>query len=308
MAYQETQRIVVKFDGEAHEDHQISARMLGESLVGMADLMQAMRTVEKFKQVDAPKVEVEAFEEGSFEVVFLISAVGEAWQATRDVLIGPNMTALTTLGALVSLAFGGLDRLKRRGRSKVTSKELDPETGNVNVRFDNGGVEQMTLPEYETFQSPAVRAAAHKAVTPLNGGGTTIMNFYGPIEQVTITNAEAPNIVPEFEEVEDLQESTSEVWAEPLVASFDGEGKWRLSVEGRTVTATIRDEVFLDQVAAGRAIAKTDKFRILLHTVPYRTKTQQLRHKFYVDEVLEQRRGVDDDELLPGFEAPTGQP
>jgi hypothetical protein len=112
-------------------------------------------------------------------------------------------------------------------------------------------------------------------------------------ETFVLTRPDFVAVAP-ADDVEETEE-TFETEAQMSAIDFDDYSKWRVKTVDRKRTATVEDEAFLNRVARGLAIRKSDIFRLRIRENTTK-KNGRTRTSWTVLRVEDHRRAADDND------------
>ncbi|WP_120513968.1 hypothetical protein [Photobacterium salinisoli] len=243
----QTETLVFKYDGEALEQHKISISLLADSLQGICSLMNEIN-IKLNGTSDNLDVKVDAFKQGSFEVVL-------------DVIQNPQeyTEILSIIGIGGSALAAGKDSLltvMSRLNGRQIKKLSFAQNGDCKVTFEGG--EGFDVPPYlkPLLASASIRKSLSKLIhTPLQEDGIDtfkVLNSDG--EEVAVIDKEQSSVF-KYRRVPVDQTSTDKK-ANDVLINFvtihkDKSTFWRIDYEGETVTATIKDDEFVAKVKNG---------------------------------------------------------
>lgn len=189
-------------------------------------------------------IRVRPFEEGSLEIPFDLIVYGGA------VLLAVNSVISQILKTIQQAV-----ELKKSLKGKPPEKRPDMSVGQNPVMINSGDNVVINI-----VQNPQVSAAFHRAFVEVEKdesiSGVQVINNSTNEEIFSIPRQEYPYFrYPEFAEDDGLPEDrvrgerTTLIVHTPVLA---GKGKWKFINDGKTITASMADEAFLERVR-GRA-------------------------------------------------------
>jgi hypothetical protein len=194
---------------------------------------------------------VQAFNEGSFDIVAVIQAIGPG---------GYIADAASSLGVAFVFWWKNMRRV-------VVASKHDGERGTVTVTMVSGEVLEWTEEQWRIYNNQRVKRAVRGLAAPLrNGAALTIET---PTEVITVPPENAYLFEPDQEDGPADEEHRFETWVSPDTVSFDPTRRWRLwSRDTGDFAAVIEDNRFATDVHLGRVrIGRTDSFKVALRTV-----------------------------------------
>ena len=245
----------VTYDGAALVNHEMDPRELAPALLAMAELLEASAKA-LFGENACLKVNVKgSFTTGSFHIDFV---TGLQWmKSIRDLFAGENATATANgLAILAPLGFLGKRGLAQLliwlNRRKITRVDIVPESDAVRrmariyVGDDYYEVEAETV---DLLRDVGVRKAFDRVLAPLDltgidkfavGKGADFNLIITEHERVAF---EAPDIDEQLL-FDDMRRMAFSI----ISLAFKEDNKWRLSDGASTISATISDLSFLQDV------------------------------------------------------------
>lgn len=287
----------VTYDGAALANHEMDPRELAPALLAMAELLECASRV-LYGEKARLRVNVKgSFQTGSFNIDF-VAAVH--WVKTvRDIFAGDSAAAIANASAILGL----LGFASRKGLAhvllwlngrQITRVELESDADHapgarIFVGDDCIHVERDTV---DLLRDAAVRKAFDQVLAPLDRDGidTFVVGTGSTFNLAVYKESRSAFASPPFEE-ELITDHTLSIAYSIVSLAFKGDNKWRLSDGSSTISATISDEVFRENVNS--SLATFSKGDLLICTVRIR-QWQTLsgaRTEYDVIKVDEHRHG-----------------
>lgn len=242
-----------KIDGEAHKNHELSAEQLIASIKGFTDSVYETHKVLNGNDAELPKINVVAFNAGSFEAVFQVIHEGIA-----------NLDALTVLG------FAALPAVVRPVKDTVVDVLRKIKGREFNVVSHKDGTSTITVPGEEpittskavgiALRNPKIRSGIENLFSaPMEEIGTEIvsLSLYDPATKKNTPDSET---LVTAEEIVSFQTrpagAEDEVTTEMVNAivfftkiNFVGPSGWQMVLPTKKkVGIRLEDEEFLAKV------------------------------------------------------------
>lgn len=275
--------IVLRFDGEALNDHSMDLKLLADSLAGLESLITEVHEHINGSNDDLQIKIQGGFEEGSFE--FLLNIVENA-----------EVSTLAAIGFSSSLAGGGLiGALKWLGGEPI-EKIARVKDGKCILKKKNGNKFKVESYLKDAIASPSIRTAFKKLVQqPLNKNGIDIFEVLKPNDDKTnsrevlvgIKKQEAPSFKAQREPVKE-KVMEDEIYDNAritfLTVHKDKSSSWRINFEDQDLRVNVQDHSFIKHVqsGAGEAIFD-DAYRVKL-VAKYKNNSRTDKD-WYIEEV-----------------------
>ncbi|EKO3688330.1 hypothetical protein P0F39_003276 [Vibrio metschnikovii] len=246
---QQTERVILKYDGDALQEHAIDIDVLAESLTGLASLLKEIN-IKINGTSDNLDVKVEALQPGSFE--FVIDVIQNPAQYI-DVL------AIVGIGGAALAA--GKDSLMS-AMSKLEGRVIDK------LSFTQDGKCKVTISDQEAFEvdpylmpllsSSSVRNSLSKLVrSPLKKDGIDVFQVLNVNRQEIISIDKEQSKSYSYRRVPVKNSTVDKPDLEEVPITFttihrDKTYGWRIDLEGENVTVSIKDDEFVTRVKAGK--------------------------------------------------------
>ena len=239
---EESEKIIFVFAG----DNSINVNILVKTLSGVADAYESM--VKSIDNSAELKLNVEAFNKGSFEIVF--SALVEN--------LAP-MIALFQEATPTVKTFMEILKIKKdlKGKKTLSVENNDEKTKITNhmgeISYHNSNVTNLY------FNNPIIdKTISDRIFTPLSLSDRETIKIVGNENQIEFDKKEyeeaANNIIDEKMTDEQFKEHESIVNVELLLRKPDllGESMWGFKYDDQYISATIEDETFINNVKNGK--------------------------------------------------------
>lgn len=287
--------LTLRFTGDGGgggELHELRAAHVAEVLEGLVGLASDFSKAGAFGHDEiASEVLVRPAQEGSFvlEVVRVVTEhVGTVEAAATALGVPP-------LGVVLHWATKSI-------RAEVQDFE-HLENGNVKVVWQDETAEEIPREAWEELNKRKRRRKKQlrQIMAPLSDERVDELEVreqsdagFSPDTQpdYTLVREDYDAVVLEDEESEEFE--ITDVEAQMAAIDFDDPEKWKVKTVDGTRIAKVEDTQFLDRVAAGLAIRRTDIFNLKVRIATI-TKNGRTRTKWTVLEVKGHRRAVHDD-------------
>ncbi len=236
------------------KEHAIDAKNLGNSIIGMHDLITKAAEIVSNGSSEADLKVVAPAKEGSLEIIFAILADPITTLAVmKNIGIG-----VATAAASAATAIGVLDRLKDNKIEKVV---IDQRTQKATI-FTREGEIETTSKVAQLVASKDVRQALHKVIqAPLQGRqGAKIKLTTGAVTN-ELDEDEIKNFSPIRSDVKEKEEITKlqKVIFFTKLNFKSGRGWTIQDKDDFEATVYIKDKDFLTKVAKNEEAFKKDK-------------------------------------------------
>lgn len=302
----------VTYDGSALANHEMDPRELAPALMAMAELLECSAKA-LFGENARLKVNVKgSFKTGSFHIDFV---TGLQWmKSIRDLFAGDNATAIANgLAILAPLGFLGKRGLAQLlvwlNRRKITRVEIMPESrvsrrkARIYVGDDFYDVEKDAV---DLLRDVGVRKAFDKVLTPLDRDGIDKFAVgQGETFSLVITQDERGAFEAPDADENLVIDDTRRMMFSIISLAFKEDNKWRLSDGAATISATISDEAFLQNVNS--SVATFAKGDVLVCTVRVRQwQTQNGARTEYEVIKVEEHKHAARQIRIPGLDMEDG--
>lgn len=285
--------LTLRFTGEDENGvklQELRASHVAEVLQGLVELSSDFAKAGAFHDEGpiASEVLVRPAQEGSF-LLEVVRVVTDNWEIA-------TVAGVPSIGTIVHWA-------TRSMRAEVKDfSHLD--NGNVKVVWQDDTAEEVPVAAWNELQKrkPRRKKQLRKIMAPLSDLRVSKIDVTSSDEETpkdetesesfTLKRADYHAVRPE-DEIEEKQEFF-EVEAQMSAIDFDDPDRWRVKTAKRKRTATVEDEHFLNRVANGLPIRKTDVFTLWVREDATK-KNGRTRTKWTVLEVRGHRRVEDDD-------------
>ncbi|MFK3858310.1 hypothetical protein [Pseudoalteromonas rhizosphaerae] len=275
--------IILRFDGEALNEHSMDLKLLADCLAGLESLITEVHEQLNGSNDDL-QVQVQGgFEEGSFE--FILNVIENAEVSTLAAIgLGGALASGGLIGALKWLAGEPIEKIANKKGGGCILKKKDGE-----AKVVDGFLK-------EAIASPSIRRAFKKLVQqPLNKTGIDVFEVLKPNDKegenrevlVEVEKKEASSFraikAPVKEKVME-DEVHDNVRITFLTAHKDKPSQWRINFDDQDIRVNVQDNRFINHVqsGAGEAIFD-DAYRVKLVG---KYKTNSLTEKnWYIEKV-----------------------
>ena len=249
----------IRYDGEAHRNHEMDVLELSRSLDGLGNLVVTANSLLNGEETPI-EIKVTGFNEGSFE--YLIEVVQLA-ASHKDVLAILGISGATSAGALFEIV------KKLKGRKIDVVKE-SPDSDVVELQVEGESI-QCSRDVERLLGSKIIRKSVNELVfSPTRREGTDTFEIKES-GQVTVSESKdtaalyKSSLSPYTERVSS-EEFESQV--KFLTAHADKSSKWRVEYAGKEWNVKVEDELFLERIqnqASPNIFG--EKFTILLEKI-----------------------------------------
>jgi hypothetical protein len=289
----------VTYDGPALANHEMDPRELAPALLAVAELLESSAKV-LFGENVKLKINVKgSFQTGSFNIDFV---TGLQWlKSIRDLFAGENAAAVANgLAILTPLGFFGAKGVAQLlvwlDRRKITRVEVLPEVDGMprQARIYVGEAFcEVEKEAVDLLRDVGVRKAFDKVLAPLDRAGvdTFAVGQGVGFNLVVVKEERAAFDAPDVEE-DLLIDDTRRMVFSIISLAFKEDNKWRLSDGAATISATISDQSFLDDVNSSvETFAKGDVLVCTVRVKQWQTQ-QGARTDYEVIKVEEHRHAA----------------
>ncbi|HEY8702411.1 MAG TPA: hypothetical protein VIM08_15835 [Arthrobacter sp.] len=256
--------LTLRFEGKAEDGgalHELRASHVAEVLQGLVGLSSDFAKAGVFG--DGPvgsELLVRPPKEGSFLIEVL-----------RVVQENPDMVAAAVTASGIPTLSQVIWWATKSVRADVA--DFEPlENGNVKVSWQDGTAQEVPRPAWDELQKRDKRRKKQlrQIMAPLSDAQVSSVEIEGSPTDEPETS-EAPEVFtltrPDYDAVrpdDDISESQNifESEAQMSAIDFDNPTKWRVRTKDSTRAATVEDTTFLNRVANGLAIRKSDIFKL----------------------------------------------
>lgn len=269
-----TEKFHVVYDGSALDEHLMDVRDLAPAMMAISDLL-----IHANQEINGDKLKIELkvkanFKAGSFGIEF--HEILTWYHQIRDILTGPNATALANAGGLLALigmfkgSKSGLIQLYQNLKGKPPVK-VEEDVDGVKVYYSETEFELVDKRVLRLYRNKAIASDINKMLEPLSKDG--IDSFYvvrdEDKDQVELLIDKADVDFFQYQEIEDdLNFEISETYIQIESVSFKEKNKWKFSNGKFFFNAKITDEDFLAKIDSGELrFGKGDILKVKLKTV-----------------------------------------
>lgn len=285
--------LTLRFQGQDENGvqiHELRASHVAEVLQGLVGLTSDFDKAGVF-DAEGPigsEVLVRPAQEGSF-LIEVVRVAAENWDTAVEVGAAAGIPSLSTV----------IWWATKSARAEVKDFEhLD--NGNVKVKWQDNTADEIPEAAWAELNKRTRRRKKHlrQIMAPLSDPQVSSLEVTNHStgqdaepdehsEDFSLERSDYDAVKPD----EDIEESQSifEVEASMSAVDFDDPTKWRVKTKDRRRNATMEDESFLDRVARGLAIRKSDIFRLRIRE-DSTTKNGRTRTAWVVLQVKEHRR------------------
>ncbi len=241
------EEFIVTFHGPAVDDHSMSARDLGESMLALGSLVE-IASVKLYGPENKGELLIKGPRSGSFEVAYQIlgEQVGSLFRQNPvgviQLLIG--MSGLNVLGLI---------QLYRALKGKLP-KETYIEGNNTHLSVNGTNSNIIVLNEtYQMYTDPHTRQTMRSVLTPLSGDRMERVDFKQNDDVQTVTKGEIEYYEVELDGDPDHNEMTQTLYVAIASFSFKPGEKWRVSTgeDDTPFFVEITDKRFVENVSHG---------------------------------------------------------
>lgn len=294
----ESETLYVRYDGEALRSHEMDVKQLAPALLSLAKAFDVMQ-----KDV-APEARVhlnaQATREGSFTIDLLLHFANEA----KDLLAGPEVTAVVNASGLMAIYFGAV-RLVKRFADHVTPAKVEDagrdENGLdlVDITFPDGSKMRELKASVKALKTPEFVNAIKGVIAPTLEDGIDLVQFQSAMRAETVDTEEADAISHYDPEEKDRTEDTVEIVIQALDVSFRENGKWRITDGIKTQFVTLADEQFKKRVLDGEeAMRANDIYRVDMQVEKALDENNRLTTRYVSIMKVHEHRGVGEQPTL----------
>jgi hypothetical protein len=279
----------IKYNGESLADHSIEINDLAPALLAVSDLIQEANSMAN-RGNSKISVKVKATETGCFQV--LIQTVQMTAHDVRDLLAGPNVTALVALLVLLGFLEGpenitGLITLIKKLCGKAPKKVTPKGDAEFEIETESGTVTISKL-QWEMYLNRKIRQAAYNIIKPVEKSGVeTFECIDGDKTASMVTKSDAKYFIPPDEQQEPLQDSTRETYVNIVHLWFKDGYKWKFSEGESEWNAEIKDQKFLEKLLKDEVVIHARDFlKVRVKQSQYTVGTT-VKSDYEIVEVLE---------------------
>lgn len=290
--------VTLRFDGSENSDvGELLAADVAQVLLGLAGIVSDFDKAHVF-HAEGPadsQVLVRPPQEGSFII-----------EAVRIAAENPEAVAAALGVPSVSQLIWWATKSIRAGVQEFSYLE----NGNVKVNWQDGTAEEVPKAAWDELNKRKRRRKKQlrEIMAPLGDSRVTELDISGPPPQTSTSTEDTQNAPEQFvltradynsvAPTDDITEraDTFEVLANMQTIDFADSTKWRVKPSGgRARKAVVVDSQFLNRVAQGLAISKTDVFRLQVREDTI-VKNGRTRSAWTVLKVESHRRTAGDDD------------
>lgn len=289
--------LTLRFEGKAEDGsalHELRASHVAEVLQGLVGLSSDFAKADVFG--DGPvgsELLVRPPKEGSFLIEVL-----------RVIQENPEMVTTIATAAGVPTLSQVIWWATKSVRADVA--DFTPlENGNVKVSWQDGTAQEVPRPAWDELQKRDKRRKKQlrQIMAPLSDAQVSSVEIQGsPTDEpepgeahevFTLTRPDYDAVRPD----DDISESQNifEIEAQMSAIDFDNPTKWRVRTKDSSRAAIVEDTTFLNRVASGLAIRKSDIFKLKVRE-DIIEKNGKTRRTWTVLKVESYRKAANDDD------------
>lgn len=235
-------------------NHTIDAKDLGNSIIGMHDLITKSAAIVSNGSSEADLKVIAPAKEGSLEIVYAILADPVTTLAVmKNIGIG-----VVSAAASAATAIGVMDRLKDR---KIERVVIDAKTQKATLYTNDGEIET-TGKVAQLVASKEIRQALHKVIqAPLQGREGAKIKFISEQATNELDEDEIKNFNPIKSDVKEKETKTTfQKVVQFTKLNFKSRRGWTIQSEDAfEASVTIQDDAFLQKVAKNEEAFQKDK-------------------------------------------------
>ena len=295
--------LTIAYDGSALQDGTMDVKELAPALLAFGSLLD-----EANKELNGSDAKLQVlvksdFKAGSFHVDFeiartLMEQVSLLWSIAPPFTVDEILKFLGLVSIFPSTTGLTLLELFRMIAGRKIKKGTVIENNNIKLEFeDNSQSIIINKNVYNLFVNLDVQTSVQKILKPLERDG--IDRFFsqkdGKIER-EIHKSEiqyycTPEVTKKNFEEEIIMENTTKVAFKIVTASFEEGYKWRLTNGQDKITATIKDQSFIDQIDRNEvSISKKDILIAEMKTIQWQLEDGGIKTENEIIKVLEHRK------------------
>ncbi|UUT22124.1 hypothetical protein [Pseudomonas sp. T8] len=245
-------------------DHEISAKDLGEAILGMHNLIEETASIISNGSADVTLKVTTPAKEGSVEVVFALLADPATALKVLSILGFATPAAAFVGGSLVEL----VQQIKGK---KITSVTIEGDSATAEVMTNDGPIKaDKNLAKLIT--STKIRDALHKIIqAPLTGKKDAQFKVIGGAELPVVSIKQ--DAIDDFSRLpkgtlEEISVETEVVRASFAQINFESSKGWRIRKhDGSEFAVTVKDQAFLEKVNKNqKTFQKEDSYNITIET------------------------------------------
>jgi len=291
--------LTIAYDGPALQDKTMNIKELAPALLSIGNVLEEANKELNGKDSGMQVLVRSDFKTGSFQVdLEIVRSLGEQISilmgsikqfSAEDILKTIGFAAdLKTLGAVTLIG------LIKYIRGRKVKKGTAIENNNVRIEIDDVRDNAIDISKevYQLYVNIEIHNGLSGALKPLEKQG--IDSFYSKTrdrEGVRITSQDVSFFqTPKVAELDEIiiNEYTNNAVYYIITASFEEGYKWRLSNGVDKITATLKDENFINDLNKGNiSLSKDDKLFVKIKTSQWQMKDGLIRTEKEIIEVME---------------------
>ena len=278
------------YDGESLRTGVMDVQELAPALLATGTLLQKANKLVNGEHTHVSLKVKSDFKRGSF-LVNLVVDQSLLEQVKNFLLLHPgikdskDILELVFFYAGIPLSFFKL--IKILGDKKPDSVTFENNGDNVNIVLGDQRI-VVNKNTYNLYLDGDARRAASQIVAPLNTQGIEKLEIKRGDEIETVTKEQATAFAYTDTESEQLIDSVADAWLSIISLSFNPEHKWRFSNGGATITASVEDKAFWENVhKQSIKFSEGDQLLVKLRTKTSREANGQLHSRYIIEHVIQ---------------------
>lgn len=297
--------LTIAYDGTALQNGIMDVKELAPALLAFGSLLE-----EANKELNGSDSKMQIlvksdFKTGSFHVDFeivrtLADQIGFLWNNARSHSVEEILNTIGLIATITGLnpitLFGLFKLIKGRKIKKGTTIE----DNNIRLEFeDNSKPVIVEKKIYQLFINLNILSAVQNVLKPLQKEG--IERFFsqkdGKIESEITKSEVSYYCTPEISKLgpgeEKIIESTSKAVFKIVTASFEEGYKWRLTNGQDRITATLKDQAFIDKIDNNEvSLSKEDLLIVKMRSTQWHSQDGNIKTENEILQVIEHKKRV----------------